>query len=138
MYTPHKITLYRITEGATEPVVNITVLHSCHLQRTEAASANTRGYAGASSATLFIPFDVFATDGLTGAPKVYASPKEATENDYTICDDGTCFFVLGEHVVPNATFKAINATYDDCYKITGVRVCDYGSGNMRHFEVSGA
>lgn len=138
MYTPHKITLYRLTEGATEATVDITVLHSCHLQRTDAATVTTGGYSGASSATLFIPFSCEATDGITGQPKQYASPKEAGEGNYTITDDGTSYFVLGEHVEPDATFQTLNAHFDDCYKVTGVRICDYGSDGMRHFEVSGA
>lgn len=138
MYTPHKITLYKLTEGATATTVDITVLHSCHLQRTDAANVSTGGYTGASSATLFIPFSCIATDGVTGNAKQYASPKEAGEGDYTITDDGTSYFVLGERVVPDATFQTLNALYDDVFKVTGVRICDYGSESMRHFEVSGA
>lgn len=144
MYSPHTATLYRLTEandGTT--TVDITVLHYCFLQRSESASATTRGLSGADAATLFIPSECTCTDGISGTIKTFATLKDYNAAPdktglFTVAEDGLSYYVLGEHIEAGATFKALNAKYGDCYKVTGVRNCDYGSESMRHLEVSGA
>ena len=144
LYTPHTATLYKLNEANNGSVtIDITFLSSCLLQRAEAARATTRGLTGSDSATLYIPFSCKAEDGLTKAAKTWVTPKEyeaaaSKTNIYTIADDGSCYFVLGKHIEAGATFKELNAKYGDVFKVTGVRVCDYGTDTMRHFEVTGA
>ena len=39
---------------------------------------------------------------------------------------------------PDKTEQALEMLYDDVYKVTKVDRKDYGSADMRHFEVGGA
>lgn len=51
---------------------------------------------------------------------------------------GTTFFIKGEVVEPDKTEQALEMLYDDVYKVTKVDMKDFGSQDMRHFEVGGA
>ena len=41
-------------------------------------------------------------------------------------------------VEPDKTEQALEMLYDDVYKVTKVDMKDFGSQDMRHFEVGGA
>ena len=95
---------------------------------------------------LYIPFSTPAVDGVTGAEKRYVGPQEfwrAADKSglWTLSTDGnggTTFFIKGEVVEPGKTEQTLEMLYDDVYKVTKVDRKDYGSADMRHFEVGGA
>lgn len=148
MYAPHMVTLYNVTTR-TDPdtlkdtaVTNITVLEGVLLDAVKAENVRATGQQSADGATLYIPFDIKAMDGVTGETKSYAGPKEylASEDKskiWTMTTDGSSFFVKGRIVIPDGTIEGISASYDDVYVITAVDAKDYGSQSMRHWEVSG-
>lgn len=142
MYAPHTVTVYSpVEDPVTFEVTNhITVLRGVFMDAAKASNVRASGLEGADSVNLFIPFDVVAADGVKGNKKSYADPKQ-----YEVAEDKSSlwtlrigdFFVKGE-VVQDSDFQAINAKYDDVYRITKVDKKDFGSESMRHFEVGGA
>ena len=91
---------------------------------------------------MYIPFAVEAVDGKTGATKTYAKPQgfvKATDRIglWTLSyngNGGETVFVKGEFVSDN---MEIVQHQDDCYNVTKVDAMDYGSADMRHWEVGG-
>ena len=148
MYTPHTVTIYNIvreTDLSTLKEVDhvyITILRGVMLQASKAANVRECGLEGADAANLYIPFAVEAVDGKTGAAKTYAKPQEfvkaADRNGlWTLSyngNGGETMFVKGEFVSDDMTDVQ---SYDDCYNVTKVDAMDYGSADMRHWEVGG-
>lgn len=148
MYTPHTVTVYNIvreTDLSTLKEVDhiyITILRGVMLQASKGANVRESGLEGADAANLYIPFAVEAVDGKTGAEKTYAKPQEfvkaADRNGlWTLSyngNGGDTVFVKGEFVSDDMT--AVES-HDDCYNVTKVDAMDYGSADMRHWEVGG-
>ena len=145
---PHTITLYIITEDQVtfERVTNITVLEGVLLDAAKAANVRSSGMENADAVTVYIPFSVKAYDGQTTEIKRYVSPKEyhtaADKSGLWTLDsapptDVSTFIVKGEVVEPEKDFQWINRTHDDVYRINSVDAKDFGSEEMKHFEVGG-
>ena len=141
LYAPHTVTIYNVVreiDPATldeKETVYITVLRGVMLQASKGANVRTSGLEGADAADLFIPFDVEAVDGKTGAPKQYAGPQA-----FNAAADKSGLWTLsykgeGEFVSDNL---GIVLAHDDCYNVTKVDAKDFGSPDMQHFEVGGA
>ena len=112
------------------------------LDAVKAKNVNESGLQGADSVTLYIPKDVEAVDGVTGAVKSYVGPVEFWRADdqsaiWTLSTSGNTFFVKGEAVHPDWDVQKIEAAYDDVYDVTKVDFKDFG-GDMSHWEVGGA
>lgn len=149
MYAPHIVTVYNIVQEidptTLDEVENIytTILRGVMLQASKGANVRESGLEGADAANLYIPFTVEAVDGKTGAAKAYAKPQEfakAADRSglWTLSyngNGGETVFVKGEFISDNMT---VVQYHDDCYKVTKVDAMDYGSADMRHFEVGGA
>lgn len=144
----HTVTVYTITEDQVtfESVTNITVLHGVLVEAAKAANVKASGLENADAVTVYVPFAVEAVDGLTGATKTYAPPKEyhaaADKSALWTLDpappsDVSVFLVKGEVVDPGKDYQWINRTHDDVYRITSVDAKDYGSEDMQHWEIGG-
>ena len=148
MYAPHTVTVYNAQENIDTFKIehNITVLKGVFLDISKAANVEKSGLVNADAATLFVPMDIEAVNGRTGAVQTYLPPKEYSRlgdpSEYwTIRASGTlsnkdCFFVKGK-VVDERDFEEINAFYDDVFRVSSVDPRDFGSADMRHWEVSG-
>lgn len=149
MYAPHTVTIYNIvreTDPATLDEVEhvyITILRGVMLQASKGVNVRESGLESADAVNLYIPFSAKAVDGVTGTPKTYIGPQSFFKaadksNLWTLSYNGnggmTCF-VKGKFVSDNMT---VVQYHDDCYKVTKVDAMDYGSADMRHFEVGGA
>lgn len=146
MYAPHTVTVYNLTQTtdkdtfATVTDLRTTILRGVFLQASKGANVRASGLEGADAATLYIPFDVDAVDGTTGAKKRYAGPMEywaATDRAglWTLSyngEGGETFFVKGEFVTDSAN---VARAHDDCYEVTKVDEMDYGE--LKHWEVGG-
>lgn len=149
---PHTVTIYNVsqeTDPATFKDVEktyITVLRGVLLEASKAANVRQSGLEGADAVNLYIPFSTPAVDGVTNTEKRYVGPQEfwrAADKSgiWTLSTDGnggTTFFIKGEVVEPDKTEQALEMLYDDVYKVTKVDMKDFGSQDMRHFEVGGA
>ncbi len=148
MYTPHTVTVYNIVRE-TDPAtlgevehVYIAILRGVMLQASKAANVRESGLEGADAANLYIPFAVEAVDGKTGAAKTYATPQEfakAVDRSglWTLSYDGNggeTMFVKDEFISDDLN---VVRYHDDCYNVTKVDAMDYGSADMRHWEVGG-
>lgn len=142
---PHTVTLYQtetiVDSKFNETTVNyITVLEGVLLIASKAANVRATGLEGADAVDLHIPFDVKATDGVTGKEKKYVDPVEGwkTEADksgiWTI-SIGTVF-VKGRVVEPDMDQQRLELGYDDVYRATKVDKLDFGG--FPHWEVGGA
>ena len=144
MYTPHTVTVYHTTEDTLtlETTVNITILNGVLLDATKAANVRESGLTSADSVNLYIPFSVKAVDGLKRIDKAFLSPKEYRDinnkSDFWTLDTQNCFFVKGEVVEQGRDFQYLNHNYDDVYRVTSVDTKDFGTPDMRHWEVGGA
>lgn len=146
---PHTVTVYNtetveLPENNFEPTLinHITVLHGVLLDASKGSNVSKSGLEGADAVNLYIPADVDAVDGVTGAQKQYLGPVEFFRADdksslWTLSVGRNCFFVKGEAVHPDWTVQTIEAAYDDVYDVTKVDLKDFG-GEMSHWEVGGA
>ena len=148
MYTPHTVTVYNASENpetfANE--YNITVLDGVFLDISKGANVMRSGLENADAAVLYIPFGVKAVNGITGKLQSYIEPKEYERladksNFWTIRAGGTtsnkdCFFVKGR-VVEEKDFQSINSNHDNVFRVSSVDVRDFGTADIRHWEVSG-
>lgn len=148
MYAPHTVTVYnsvKETDLTTFEEVTrlyVTVLRGVMLQASKGVNVRESGLEGADAVNLYIPFSVEAVDGTTGKPKTYTGPQafyNAADKSglWTLSvngDGGTTFFVKGEFVTDNET---VALSHDDCYNVTKVDEKDFGSVDMRHWEVGG-
>ena len=135
---PHTVTVYTITEDpeTADVTTNITVVTGVLFDGSKAANVRASCLEGADAVNLYIPFDAVSVDGVTGAEKAYIRPRACAETSgYWTMDPGNTFFVLGEIVNPDMTFREINGKYDNVHLITKVDTKDFGG--LRHFEVGG-
>lgn len=145
---PHKVTLYNVTREVDTSTMQdvtklyVTVLESVLLSASKAANVRASGLEGADAVNLYIPFSVVAKDATTGKKKRYAGPQDfwnAEEKSglWTLSvngNGGITFFVKGEFVTDNETLAL---SQDGCYTVTKVDEKDFGSVDMRHWEVGG-
>lgn len=148
MYAPHTVTIYNIVQEIDPTTLDevehvyITILRGVMLQASKGANVRESGLEGADAANLYIPFAVKAVDGKTGEAKTYTKPQEfakAADRSglWTLSyngNGGETVFVKGEFISDNMT---VVQYHDDCYKVTKVDAMDYGSADMRHWEVGG-
>lgn len=148
MYSPHTVTLYN-TSVTVDPttfedvtVNNITILTGVFLEAKKASNVIKSGLEGADAVSLYIPFDVSATDPTTGARKTFASPMvywAAQDKSalWTLTTDKNTFFVKGVAVEADKSEEAINLLHDGVYTVTTVDEKDFGRAHMQHWEVGG-
>lgn len=149
MYTPHTVTVYNVqneespeTGFSKTETLYITILRGVFLDAAKGVNVRESGLVSADAVNLYIPFDVEAVDGITGEIKTYLRPQEfvAASNrsdKWTLSFDGkggATYFVLGEFVTDSSTKLLM---HDDCYTVTKVDAKDFGSPDMRHWEVGG-
>lgn len=148
MYAPHTVTIYNIVQEIDPTTLDevekvyTTILRGVMLQASKGVNVRESGLEGADAVNLYIPFTVEAVDGITGKPKTYIGPQsffKATDksNLWTLSykgNGGETVFVKGEFISDNMT---VVQYHDDCYKVTKVDAMDYGSADMRHWEVGG-
>lgn len=149
MYAPHTITVYNAvqeTDPATFEEITklyVTILRGVMLQDSKAVNVRESGLESADAVNLYIPFSVKAVDGVTGKPKTYTGPQsffKATDKSglWTLSlngNGGLTFFVKGEFVTDK---EDVAMAQDGCYNVTKVDEKDFGSVDMRHWEVGGA
>lgn len=149
---PHTITMYNVEirqdkDTVKDHLVNhITILRGVLVDASKAANVRESGLVGADAVNLLIPFDVKASDGVTGEEKKFTDPLEfwAAEDKaglWTMSVGGTkthgvngsCFFVKGEAVHPELDVQAIEMLYEHVYDITTIDEKDFGG--LQHWEV---
>lgn len=141
---PHTVTLYQTEiihgEKYNDKIVNhITVLDGVLLIESKAANVRATGLEGADAANLHIPFDVKATDGVTGKEKTYVDPVDGWKSDLDKSDIWTIsvgtVFIKGRVVEPDKSRDALETGYDGVYEATKVDKLDFGG--FPHWEVGG-
>ena len=149
MYTPHTATIYNVTVKV-DPVTlreettnHITILNGVFLDESKGANVRTSGLENADAATLYIPFDVRAVDGLNGSTKRFVPWDEFIKAEdksalWTLDVGRNTYFVKGVVVGPDAAVSKLEMTTDGVYMVSKVDAKDYGSPSMQHWEVGGA
>lgn len=144
---PHVVTLYTLGTVADPATLEdtttayITVLRFVLLDALKKSAVSTQGYDGADAVTLYVPFAVQATDGLTGAPKHYVPPaafQQAEDKSglWTLDTEGKSFFIKGEVVDTDYPPDELEWRYpDSTYIVKSVHTRDYGTEDMHHWEV---
>lgn len=147
MYTPHTVTVYNVSEADDYTVVrNITILKGVFLSLSKADNIRKSGLESADSATLYIPFNVLAVDGVTREKKTYLPAKQydrqTEKSGYWTLDTGgessavNCFFVKGK-VVLDKSYNEIRNMVDFVFDVTSVDTKDFGTSDMQHWQVGG-
>ena len=144
MYAPHTVTVFNAGRAGAMPVA--TILRGVLLDISKGANVKASVLENADSATLFVPFSVEAVNAETGERQRYVSPKvyEQSENKselWTLRTGGSgsaadCFFAKGEITLPEK-YQAVNTKHDHVYRVSSVDIRDFGSEEMRHWEVGG-
>lgn len=148
MYAPHVATIYNAFEGADLNILyNITILDGVLMDESKGTNIAHSGLDDADSVTLFVPFDVKAT-GADGNNKTYLPPKEfyASSNKashWTLDTGGqasgvSTYFVKGTVVeAENQSYAKMRGKYDAVYNVSTVDIRDFGTPDMRHWQVGG-
>ena len=139
MFAPHTVTVYYAGPGEA---VHVTVLEGVLYDGALAAGTSRAGMEGGGGARLFIPNDVRASDGLTGRIRVRAGLREflAAPDKSGLWSLGTgerWFFAPGRAVEPEGSFQRVNSRWG-AHRVTRVRLRDFGSPGMGHWEAEGA
>lgn len=151
MYAPHTVTIYNIVQETDPTTMSdvttnyITVIHGVMLQASKAANVRQSGLEGADAVDLYIPFSASVV-GADGSSKRFVGAKDfiaAIDKSalWTLSVDGngcTTVFVNGEVIEPDMTVQQLEAAYDGVYTVTKVDLRDFGSSDMRHWQVGGA
>ncbi len=144
---PHVITLYNALAPAGAETreeaagSHVTVLRGVLLDERQGDTVDALGHNGADACTLYAPFSVQAIDGFTGVSRKYAAPdvfQGARDKSglWTFGLEGSCFFLKGEFVAPGKPLEELEQLYGGAYTIIGVHARDYGTRDMRHWEVT--
>ena len=114
------------------------------LQGPDGRAVLQRGEQISDNITLYIPFSVRA-ENPSGEPASFLSPKNYAasiepEKHWTLQPEGESagrcgFFVKGELSEP-ISLEDARDQYDFVYTVAGFTIHDYGSSNMRHYEVA--
>lgn len=152
---PHTVTLYNVSVETDKDTFedtltnHITILRGVLLAAVKAVNVRESGLEGADAVSLYIPFFVEAVDGVTGKSRQYAPPMafwraEDKGGLWTLSVsskapgvDGGSFFIKGEAVEPDKAVGAIELMYDHVYDITKVDEMDFGTPDMRLWQVGG-
>lgn len=143
MYAPDTVTVFNAAAGE----VWATVLRGVFLEASAGAEAQRSGMGSESAARLFIPFAARAEDPASGAEREYLPPREYERCEdrggyWTLTPEGEgsaadCWFIKG--VWPEAeSYGRMRGTADGVFRVTAVTARDYGSPELRHWEVRGA
>lgn len=151
---PHTVTLYNTrhevdkTTFEDKTVNYITVLDGVLCDDSKASNVRASGLEGADAVNLYVPFDVDATDAITGKVKKYIEPvgfwrlsDEEKADHWTLTTGQDTWFVKGK-TIPDPSWSAdkvydlINGMYDGVYNVTKVDAKDFG--RLQHFEIGGA
>ena len=144
MYTPHSVTVYNACRDGT---VWIAFLEGVFLDTSGGCGVMKNGAVGDDSAALFIPADCRAVDPRSGQTLRFcgAGDFDRLENcggfwtvgprDGRSCAD--CFFVRGMVVEPEMSFGSIRDRYEDVFRVSSAAVQDFGSADMRHWQIGG-
>lgn len=147
MYTPHTVTIVNAVENAAlDMTYHATVLRGVFLDTKHSSLAQALGAKSADSAELFVPFDVSATDAVTGEARTYADPsayRDALDKRglWTLEPSGdasavTCYFVKGA-LPEGASYKTLRQGADYVYRVSSVQVRDFGDEAMQHWQIGG-
>lgn len=139
MYTPHTVTVINAYASGGAMAYAATVLSGVFLDTSHSALAQSLGAKDADNAVLFIPADVTAAGKTFATPKAYAAAEDKSAL-WTLQEAGdssaaVCFFVRGE--AEAMSYKQARETYDDVFRVKTVLARDFGSADMRHWEVHG-
>lgn len=148
MYAPHTVTIYNIIretdfESITDTEqVGVTVLRGVMLQADCKVRAHEPGLADNSSVTLYIPQNAIAENGETGLPETFVDPST-----YMDAADKSGMWTLSVKsgsietlIVKGESTEDVNTLRngENCWKVTGVALKDFGGAGMQHWEVQGA
>lgn len=140
MYAPHTITVYTVTEDMVtfEVKSHITVLRGVLVDESKGANVLKSGLSTADSVVVFIPFSVDAKGKAFLPEKEYMRLSDAEKERHWTLRPGNDFMIRGEVVEPNKTLDQLNQKYDSVYAINSVDTKDFGTEDMRHWQVGGS
>lgn len=141
MYTPHTITIFNSykNDGDKTTYYQPTRLTGVFRQGARAQSTDSNGIVKRGTDKLFIPLTVTAEDG-----RQYVKPSDfaaLTEDEraesWTLNERGD-FYIMGTYTAPEdgvIRWDDIRTAHRSGHKILTVKICDYGSDELRHWEV---
>ncbi len=142
MYSPHTITIFNAYKVDKQQNYQPTRIDGVFKQGNRKITVGAQGTVKAGSAKVFIPLSAVAQD-----ERVYIPPedfKRLAEADrakhWTLNEKGD-FFIVGSYQQPDdgraVRFDDIRDAYSSAHKVLEVNFCDYGTADLRHWEVLG-
>ena len=141
MFAPNAVTVYNVCPDGT---VRMTFLDGVFLETGQEGSVSKNGVVRDG---LFIPFDCVAVDAAGGQVQQFCPPGDFDRLDnrngfWTVGPKNTrscvdCFFVRGKVVAPDLSFAEIHDRFQDAFRVSSVFTRDFGSRNMRHWQIGG-
>ena len=144
MFAPNAVTVYNVCPDGS---VRMTFLDGVFLETGQEGSVSKNGVVRDGNALLFIPFDCVAVDAAGGQVQQFCPPGDFDRLDnrngfWTVGPKNTrscvdCFFVRGKVVAPDLSFAEIHDRFQDAFRVSSVFTRDFGSRNMRHWQIGG-
>ena len=116
-------------------------LYGAYLSGSDGAERTNTGSVATDTVQLILPQTLQAFDGETPAaycrPKAYAAMSAEEQTAHFFIDAG-CFFALGDVPMPaDARYQAVNAAYDDVFRVQSVVRKNRGKPDTEYLEVVG-
>ena len=144
MFAPNAVTVYNVCPDGT---VRMTFLDGVFLETGQEGSVSKNGVVRDGNALLFIPFDCVAVDAAGGQVQQFCPPGDFDRLDnrngfWTVGPKNTrscvdCFFVRGKVVAPDLSLAELHGRFQDAFRVSSVFTRDFGSRNMRHWQIGG-
>ena len=116
-------------------------LHGAYLSGSDGDERTTTGSVASDTVSLILPLTLQAFCGETPVaycrPKAFAAMTQAQQAEHFFIDT-SCFFALGEPAADaDAKFQAVNAAFDDVYRVQSVIRRTRGKPDTQYLEVVG-
>lgn len=144
MYAPHSVTIYN---AGPDGEMCITFLEGVLLETGTGGRIMKNGVVSDGAAVLYVPFDCPAVNAVTGQAQTFCLPEEFDRMEdragyWTAGSRDTraaagCFFVKGRVVEPELDFAEIKDRFHGVFRVSSLDVRDFGSVNMRHWQIGG-
>lgn len=117
------------------------VLHGAYLTGSDAAARERTGSVATDNVALILPQTLQAFVGETPVaycrPKAYEAMSAEEKAEHFYIDVG-CFFALGEpQAAADAKYQAVNAAFDDVWRVSAVTRKNRGKPDTEYLEVTG-
>lgn len=137
LHNPEAVQVFTLWTGGKK-----VTLHGAYLTGSDGDARENTGSVATDTVHLILPQTLQAFDGETPVaycrPKAYTAMSPEDKAAHFFIDTG-CFFALGElsDAAADSKYQAVNAAYDDVWRVQSVALRNRGKPDTEYIEVVG-